>query len=114
MTTSLSNVTVFLDGLRADCVSVWPDGDKLHVWPASRLTSEQLDYLRANKAAVLAYLCRRNSDLLPPDEVCRAWRRRYANTGAAHHDLANFCYQHPHNEESMWSEEQITTEERTT
>jgi hypothetical protein len=62
-------------------VSVWPgDNDKLCILGADKLTPEQLDYLRQNKGAVLSYLRRRNVDLLPPDEVCRAWRKRYCNT----------------------------------
>jgi hypothetical protein len=62
-------------------VSVWPGEDgKLCIWGADKLTPEQLDYLRQNKATVLAYLRRRNADLLPPNEVCEAWRRRYANS----------------------------------
>jgi hypothetical protein len=64
-------------------VSIWPGDDgKLCVWGADLLTPEQLDFLRTNKTAVVAFLRRRNTDLLPPNEVCEAWRRRYAKTGS--------------------------------
>ena len=68
--------------LRDQRVSIWPDADtgKLHIWPASRLTSEQVGYIREHKTEIFAYLRRRNADLLPPNEVCRAWRQRYCNT----------------------------------
>ena len=74
----------FLAELRRQCVSIWPDADtdKLHIWPASRLTPEQVAFIREYKGEITAYLGRRNADLLPPDEVCRAWRRRYTNTGS--------------------------------
>jgi hypothetical protein len=72
----------FLAELRRQCVSIWPDSDtdRLHIWPASRLTTEQVAFIREHKAEITAYLRRRNADMLPPDEVCRAWRRQYANT----------------------------------
>lgn len=68
--------------LRHQCVSIWPDtdNDTLHVWPASRLTPAQVAFIRANKPEIIHLLRQRNTDLLPPDEVCRAWRRRYCNT----------------------------------
>jgi hypothetical protein len=59
----------------------WPDGDRLHVWPATTLTPAELEHLRANKPAVLAYLRQRNADLLPNHATCEAWRRRHCNTG---------------------------------
>jgi hypothetical protein len=73
---------VFLAGLRRQCISIWPDWDAdiLHIWPANRLTTEQVTFIREHKAEITAYLRCRNADLLPPDEICRAWRRRYANT----------------------------------
>jgi hypothetical protein len=76
------DLAVFLAGLRDRCISLWPDGDsdRLHIWPASQLTAEEMGFLRTNKAAVLAYLRKRNDDLLPPNELCDAWRRRYTNT----------------------------------
>jgi len=83
MTTSRFDLVSFWDVLRAKCVSVWLEKDKLHIWPASRLTHEQVAFIRKHKAEIVAYLCRRNADLLPSDEVCRAWRRRYANTGSS-------------------------------
>lgn len=72
----------FLGEMRRQCISIWPDAhtDRLHIWPASRLPAEQVAFIREHKTEIIAYLRRRNADLLPPDEVCRAWRRRYCNT----------------------------------
>ena len=74
----------FLAELRRQSVSIWPDvdADKLHIWPASRLTLEQVAFIREHKAEIVTHLRQRNADLLPSDEVCRAWRRRYANAGS--------------------------------
>ena len=74
-----SDLADFLSGLRDRCVSLWPDAETetLHIWPASRLTTAELEILRANKATVIAFLRSRGTELLPPDEVCRLWRRRY-------------------------------------
>lgn len=67
--------------LRAAGVSVRiDDGDTLSVWPASRLTPDQIEALRQHKPAIIAAHRQRMIDLLPSDEVCREWRRRYANT----------------------------------
>lgn len=66
--------------LRAVGVSLWLDDDTLNVWPASRLKSEQVAALKAHKAEIVAAHRRRLIDLLPSDDVCREWRRRYANT----------------------------------
>ncbi len=73
----------FLAELHRQCISIWPDEDSdlLHIWPASRLTPEQVTFIREHKPEIVNYLRRRNADLLPPDEVCRAWRRRYTNAG---------------------------------
>ncbi len=66
--------------LRAAGVSLWiDDGDTLDVWPASRLTADQVAALKAHKAEIVAAHRKRMIDLLPSDEVCREWRRRYAN-----------------------------------
>ncbi len=72
----------FLAELRRQSVSIWPDvdADKLHIWPASRLTPAQVTFIREHKVEIVAHLRQRNADLLPSDEVCRAWRRRYCNT----------------------------------
>ena len=67
--------------LRAAGVSLWiEDGDTLTVWPASRLTPDQVASLRAHKAEIIRAHRKRLVDLLPSDEVCREWRRRYCNT----------------------------------
>lgn len=67
--------------LRAAGVSLWiDDGDILNVWPSSRLTADQIAALKAHKTEIVAAHRRRMIDLLPSDEVCREWRRRYANT----------------------------------
>lgn len=69
--------------LRAAGVSVWvEDADTLNVWPASRLTAEQVEALRQHKPAIISAHRRRIIDLLPSHEVCQEWRRRYANTGS--------------------------------
>jgi hypothetical protein len=66
--------------LRAAGVSLWLDDDTLNIWPVSRLTPDQVSALRVHKAEIVAAHCKRMIDLLPSDEVCRAWRRRYCNT----------------------------------
>lgn len=73
----------FLAELRRQCISVWPDPDseKLHIWPASQLSLEQVTFIRKHKGQIIACLRRCNADLLPDNATCEAWRRRYANTG---------------------------------
>lgn len=72
---------ILLAELRTAGVSVWIDeGDTLTVWPASKLTQDQLAALKANKPAIIAAHRARMIDLLPSDAVCREWRRRYNNT----------------------------------
>jgi hypothetical protein len=66
-------------------VSLWLDGDALTVWPASRLTPDQITALRAHKSAIIETHRRRVADLLPDDATCEAWRRRYCN---AHREAA--------------------------
>jgi hypothetical protein len=61
-------------------VSLWLDGDALTVWPASRLTPDQIEALRQHKPAIIEAHRRRVVDLLPDNATCEAWRRRYANT----------------------------------
>jgi len=69
--------------LRAAGVSLWiDDGNTLTVWPASRLTADQVTTLKAHKAEIVAAHRRRMIDLLPSDEICQAWRAKYANTGS--------------------------------
>lgn len=69
-----------LADLRAVGVSLWIDGDTLTVWPASKLTPDQVAALRSHKAEIVGAHHRRMIDLLPSDEICRAWRAKYANT----------------------------------
>ena len=79
----MPNCETILRAIKAAGVSVWPgDDDKLCVLGSDKLTPEQLDYLKQNKLKVLTYLRKRNADLLPSDELCRAWRRHYCNTGS--------------------------------
>ncbi len=74
-------ITSTVDALRRRGVSLWPDPlDPARLEVLGKLSPSEIEWLRANKPAVLAYLRRRNADLLPPTEVCEAWRRQYANT----------------------------------
>ena len=82
----MPNCESIIREIKAAGISVWPgDGDKLCVLGMDKLTPEQVAYLRQHKREVLAYLRQRNADLLPPNEVCRAWRAKYAN---AHQEAA--------------------------
>lgn len=70
-----------LSELRAAGVSLWiDDGDMLNVWPASKLTAGQIAALKEHKAQIIDAHRNRMIDLLPSDEVCCEWRRRYCNT----------------------------------
>ena len=75
-----SDCESLLAELRAAGVSLWLDGDALTVWPASKLTPDQITALRAHKSAIIETHRRRVADLLPSNEVCEQWRRQYANT----------------------------------
>ena len=79
MNTLPCELGTFLADLRGRGVSLWPDGERLHVLPATKLTPAEVEHLRTNKAAVLGYLRQRNADLLPSEAVCREWQRRYCN-----------------------------------
>lgn len=87
-----SEIGKILVELRGRGVSVWPDGGLLNIWPATKLTVAELECLRANKPAILDYLRQRNADLLPSDEVCREWRRKYCNM-ENHHEKRNITNQ---------------------
>ena len=84
MNTPPFEIGKFLAELRGRGVSVWPDGNLLHIWPTTKLRAGELEHLRTIKPAVLEYLRRRNEDLLPSDDVCREWRQRYCNTENNH------------------------------
>lgn len=74
-----------LTELRNAGVSVWIDeGDTLTVWPASKLTPDQIAALKAHKAEIIAAHRSRMVDLLPSDAVCREWRRRFCNANREH------------------------------
>ena len=75
-----SDCESLLAELRAAGVSLWLDGDALTVWPASRLTPDQIAALKAHKPDIIRWHRQRMVDLLPSAEVCDQWRARYANT----------------------------------